>query len=56
MPFSKGVNELLPPVERNGYTRLQLTRDSCEIALYAAQTQSPKADLLDLELVKQFSI
>jgi hypothetical protein len=50
------VEELLPPVERNGYTRLTLNRDSCEIALYAAQTQSPKADLLQLELLKQFTI
>jgi hypothetical protein len=50
------VEELLPPVERNGYTQLTMTRDSCEIALYGAQTQSPKADLLHLELVKQFVI
>jgi len=56
IPAGMNVDELLSPVERNGYTRLQLTRDSCEIALYAAQTQSPKADLLDLELVKQFFI
>lgn len=56
VPENMTVEELLSPVERNGYTLLQLTADSCEISLYAAQTGSPSADLLQLELVKQFSI
>lgn len=56
IPENMTVEEILSPVERNGYTLLQLTADSCEIFLYAAQTGSPRADLLQLELVKQFSI
>ena len=56
IPEKMAVEELLPPVERNGYTRLNLTRNSCEILLYAARTPSHKADLLQLEIVKQFSI
>ena len=56
VPEQMTVNEIASPVERNGYTQITLTRDSCEIALYAARTQSPQADLLELELVKHFSI
>jgi len=56
VPAEMTVDEFLSPVERNGYTLLKLTPDSCEISLYAAETGSPKADLLQLERIKQFSI
>jgi len=56
IPEKLTVEELFSPVERNGYTRLTLTRSSCDVSLYAARTQSPNEDLLQLEMVKQFSI
>jgi len=56
VPAEMTVEQLLTPVERNGYTRITLTQDSCNIALYAAQSPSPQASLLELEVVKQFSI
>ena len=56
VPDKMSVEELLPPVERNGYTLIKLTSTSCDISLFAAQTGSPKADLLQLEMVRQFSI
>jgi hypothetical protein len=56
VPEKMVLEELLPPVERNGYTLLTLTAENCEVSLYAARTASPRADLLQLELVKQFLI
>jgi hypothetical protein len=56
VPLELSVDEMLPPVERNGYTKLVLTPNGCEISLYAAETASPKADLLQLELVKKFTV
>ena len=54
----KGVNvdNLLKPVERNGYTLLQVNQESIQVQQFQCPTGLPEAEMLTVEEVVKFTI
>jgi len=54
----KGVNvdNLLKPVERNGYTLLQVNQESIQVQQFQCPTGLPEAEMLTVEEIVKFTI